>query len=137
MNNNLEKQFQIIFETNDKKFQEFFLRIQIDHNTIQNEIIDIENNIIKYQNSVINSINTLHYITYLYELKLKKEKLLQEINENKKKLTLEYNQYLIKKDLMNKFFMKKRKEKEQKQYKKEDQAISDIYGKMKDIFNEN
>ncbi len=137
MNNNLEKQFQIIFETNDKKFQEFFLRIQIDHNTIQNEIIDIENNIIKYQNSVINSINTLHYITYLYELKLKKEKLLQEINENKKKLTLEYNQYLIKKDLMNKFFMKKRKEKEQKQNKKEDQAISDIYGKMKDIFNEN
>ena len=137
MNNNLEKQFQIIFETNDKKFQEFFLRIQIDHNTIQNEIIDIENNIIKYQNSVINSINTLHYITYLYELKLKKEKLLQEINENKKKLTLEYNQYLIKKDLMNKFFLKKRKEKEQKQNKKEDQAISDIYGKMKDIFNEN
>ena len=137
MNNNLEKQFQIIFETNDKKFQEFFLRIQIDHNTIQNEIIDIENNIIKYQNSVINSINTLHYITYLYELKLKKEKLLQEINENKKKLTLEYNQYLIKKDLMNKFFMKKRKEKEQKQNKKEDQAISDIYGKMKDICNEN
>ena len=137
MNNNLEKQFQIIFETNDKKFQEFFLRIQIDHNTIQNEIIDIENNIIKYQNSVINSINTLHYITYLYELKLKKEKLLQEINENKKKLTLEYNQYLIKKDIMNKFFMKKRKEKEQKQNKKEDQAISDIYGKMKDIFNEN
>ena len=137
MNNNLEKQFQIIFETNDKKFQEFFLRIQIDHNTIQNEIIDIENNIIKYQNSVINSINTLHYITYLYELKLKKEKLLQEINENKKKLTFEYNQYLIKKDLMNKFFMKKRKEKEQKQNKKEDQAISDIYGKMKDIFNEN
>ena len=137
MNNNLEKQFQIIFETNDKKFQEFFLQIQIDHNTIQNEIIDIENNIIKYQNSVINSINTLHYITYLYELKLKKEKLLQEINENKKKLTLEYNQYLIKKDLMNKFFMKKRKEKEQKQNKKEDQAISDIYGKMKDIFNEN
>ena len=137
MNNNLEKQFQIIFETNDKKFQEFFLRIQIDHNTIQNEIIDIENNIIKYQNSVINSINTLHYITYLYELKLKKEKLLQEINENKKKLTLEYNQYLIKKDLMNKFFMKKRKEKEQKQNKKEDQAITDIYGKMKYIFNEN
>ena len=137
MNNNLKKQFQIIFETNDKKFQEFFFRIQIDHNTIQNEIIDIENNIIKYQNSVINSINTLHYITYLYELKLKKEKLLQEINENKKKLTLEYNQYLIKKDLMNKFFMKKRKEKEQKQNKKEDQAISDIYGKMKDIFNEN
>ena len=137
MNNNLEKQFQIIFETNDKKFQEFFLRIQIDHNTIQNEIIDIENNIIKYQNSVINSINTLHYITYLYELKLKKEKLLQEINKKKKKLTLEYNQYLIKKDLMNKFFMKKRKEKEQKQNKKEDQAISDIYGKMKDIFNEN
>ena len=137
MNNNLEKQFQIIFETNDKKFQEFFLRIQVDHNTIQNEIIDIENNIIKYQNSVINSINTLHYITHLYELKLKKEKLLQEINENKKKLTLEYNQYLIKKDLMNKFFMKKRKEKEQKQNKKEDQAISDIYGKMKDIFNEN
>lgn len=38
---------------------------------------------------------------------------------------------------MNKFFMKKRKEKEQKQNKKEDQAISDIYGKMKDIFNEN
>ena len=137
MNNNLEKQFQIIFETNDKKFQEFFLQIQIDHNTIQNEIIDIENNIIKYQNSVINSINTLHYITHLYELKLKKEKLLQKINENKKKLTLEYNQYLIKKDLMNKFFMKKRKEKEQKQNKKEDQAISDIYGKMKDIFNEN
>lgn len=137
MNNNLEKQFQIIFETNDKKFQEFFLQIQIDHNTIQNEIIDIENNIIKYQNSVINSINTLYYITHLYELKLKKEKLLQEINENKKKLTLEYNQYLIKKDLMNKFFMKKRKEKEQKQNKKEDQAISDIYGKMKDIFNEN
>lgn len=137
MNNNLEKQFQIIFETNDKKFQEFFLQIQIDHNTIQNEIIDIENNIIKYQNSVINSINTLHYITHLYELKLKKEKLLQEINANKKKLTLEYNQYLIKKDLMNKFFMKKRKEKEQKQNKKEDQAISDIYGKMKDIFNEN
>ena len=51
VNNNLEKQFQIIFETNDKKFQEFFLQIQIDHNTIQNEIIDIENNIIKESRS--------------------------------------------------------------------------------------